>query len=440
MRTRLATLLIVTALGCAGDSDRDPGPPPIRDTPPAAPADNDPAYAIDGMRDWYLIGNAITPDAGPLRAQVTAPDGVRVVDAWVAGAAGVRLDDDRGRFVLEAPIGHLPPGVHEVLLSADGADTAFARLELRRSHPLYVLATTDWDFSDPSQQALDFHDRMHTEHPGIKITHFIGPYSFTDPDVSATREAELVAWARRMRDDHGDELGLHIHPYCHFVEYAGLVCNIEESTVYGTDSTGYTVGLWAYGDASFRVLLEAADQLFVDRGLGKPVTFRAGGWTATIETLRALAATGYVADTSANNWARMEEWNRPRSGILYQWNRDNWATIGDTSQPYYPNDTDVLSFDEPTLSILEVPDNAIMVDYVTIEEMTEIFEANWDGAPLEQPTTYVMGWHPAASFGDAEKARVDGLFDLTDQYLADDDLGPVVYALMRDMPAVWTRD
>ena len=60
-----------------------------------------------------------------------------------------------------------------------------------------------------------------------------------------------------------------------------------------------------------------------------------------------------------------------------------WAPIGDTSQPYYPNMNDALSPTAPTLSLLEVPDNGIMVDYVSVEEMQDIFAANWDGTPLE---------------------------------------------------------
>jgi hypothetical protein len=206
-----------------------------------------------------------------------------------------------------------------------------------------------------------------------------------------------------------------------------------------TDTTGYTVGLWAYGEADFGTLLTAADQLFVDAGLGKPVTFRAGGWTATIETLRALADDGFVADTSALNWARMEEWDSPFGGTLYSWNMEHWAPIGDTSQPYYPSEGDILSSDYTALSILEVPDNAIMADYVSVGEMTDIFDENWDGTPLAAPTTFMMGFHPSENLGGENMARVDGLLDLTDQHLASNGEGPVVYEVLKNMPAVFSR-
>jgi hypothetical protein len=436
MRAPAPLLALVLCAACSSD-------PPPRLEPPAAPDGNDPRYAIDGLDDWYLVGDALTAGRDELSLTVTAPGGTRVVDAWIAGAPGVRLDGAGGVFHLEADVGALDPGVHEILLAANGARTAFARLELRRTHALYVLVSTDWDYSDPGDAALDFHDEVHAAHPDVKITHFIGPYSFTDPAVDEAREAELVAWAARMRDEYGDEIGLHIHPYCHFVLTVLDTCVTDQSTVYERgDETGYTIGLWAYGEENFRVLVEAADALFEARGLGKPVTFRAGGWTATIETLRALAANGYVADTSANNWARMEEWiPRPPfvTGTLYEWNMTNWGPIGDTSQPYYPNVEDILSSEAPTLPILEVPDNAIMVDYVTVDEMTEIFEANWDGSPLLQPTTYMMGWHPSRRFGAEERRRIHGLLELADRHLAAHGTGPVVYAPLRDMPRVFPQ-
>lgn len=440
MRTlsTLALAPVALAVGCGSSS-----PPAPAVDPPAAPATNDPAAQVSDLERWYLIGNDLTPGEDTLRLRTIPPDrDAEYVDAWIAGGAGVRLTEEDGIWSLEADVSALGPGDHEILLAADGADTAYGRYTLRRSHPLYAMVTTDWDFSDPSDPTLDFHTEMHEAHPGVLITHFIGPYTFTDPDVSDDREAELVAWMKSMRDDWGDEIALHIHPYCHFVEYAGLTCIIDQSTVYEEDPSGYTIGLWAYGDQPFRTLLEAADGLFMERGLGKPVTFRAGGWTATIETLRALAATGYVADTSANNWARMEEWipGPLSNATLYEWNMENWSTIGDTSQPYYPNDGDILSADGPTLSILEVPDNAIMVDYVTVQEMTDIFWANWDGEALSQPVSYMMGFHPAEQFGADERSRVDGFLDLADAHLASADAGPVVYALLRDMPRVWKRN
>ncbi len=431
----LTTLGAAGAVACGGPG----GPPPPRVNAPVAPASNDPAFVVSGLRRWYVVGNAATPGDAEVFFAVTAPAEVEYVDWWVAGQPGRRMVAQDGQFLEALALSELPVGVHEVLLAADGAATAFARAEIRVSHPYYVLMSTDWDFADPSDQALRRQDNLHSQHPELKLTHFAAPYTFTDPALTEPRKEELAAWLRAQRDDFGDEIGLHIHPYCHFVVFAGLTCVTDQSTVYTTDPSGYTVKNSAYDEDQFATLLAAADGLFLERGLGKPTTYRAGGWTASIETLRALARQGFVADTSALNWARLEEWVGQGTGELYRWNMATWAPIGDTSQPYYPSMTDALASTAPTLSLLEVPDNGIMVDYVSVEEMQDIFAANWDGAPLAAPRTLMMGFHPADGFGPAEHARVDGILDHADQFLAVRDAGPVVYATLNQMPLVFAR-
>jgi hypothetical protein len=192
-----------------------------------------------------------------------------------------------------------------------------------------------------------------------------------------------------------------------------------------------------YSEAEFTALLEEADNLFQAHGLEKPIAFRAGGWTADISTLRALEAAGYVTDSSANNWRRMEEWDGLENGFLYQWNMLHWSAVDDTSQPYYPSADDILSADEPTVGVLELPDNGILVDYVTTQEMVDIFWANWSGAPLSRPATYSIGFHPSPYFPSDEYFRMTGILAYIDQFLAVTDDGPVVYGLQSEMATVW---
>jgi hypothetical protein len=424
----------LTALAGCGDTI---GPPSV--TPPAAPATNDPAYGIGGVTPWNLIGNPLTAGQDTITVDITAPSDTDVVDVWVAGGPGQRLTAAGGHFTGELAIGALGPGEHELLFAADGATTAFARATFIRSHPLYFMMTTDWDFAEPGAAALDAHGRLRTDHPDLRFTQFVGPYTFTDPAVSEARRAELVSWLKASRDEHGDEIALHIHPRCNFVVHAGLTCITDQSTVYATDATGYTIKLEAYGQAGLETLLDDADAIFTERGLGKPVTFRAGGWTASLDNLKALAAKGYVADTSALNWARIEEWSRPQPYELYRWTMENWSQIGDTSQPYYPNVDDKQASAAPNVPILEVPDNAAMVDYVTVPEMIDIFTANWPGTALAKPTVFMMGFHPSAQFNDTEYRRLDGILDHADRFEAADHAGPVVYELLKNLPIVWPR-
>ena len=126
------------------------------------------------------------------------------------------------------------------------------------------------------------------------------------------RQAYLVDWLLRLSTTYQDEIGLHIHPFCNFVSTVpGVPRRIKPSDSYDKgDSTGYTVLSAAYSESEFFKLLEAADALFTAHGLGKPTAFRTGSWAANAGTLKALAEDGFVADSSANNWARIEE-SRP---------------------------------------------------------------------------------------------------------------------------------
>jgi hypothetical protein len=429
---RIRTFLLAVTLAACG------GFPDPREQKPTAPAANDTAYEVKEIGEWYVTSDAAQTQDELMTIFVAAPAGTDFIDVWIGDLGVQRLaKQPDGRFAIQTSIAELPPGEHDVLLAANGETTAFARVPFKRSAPYYVLVTTDWDFADPGDQANRYQEFLHQNHPELVMTHFVGPYTFTDPAVTPARRAELAAWVVAQRDMHGDEIGLHIHPYCNFVTSAGLTCIIDQSTVFSSDDTGYTINLGAYGRADMATLLEHAKTLFQQNGLGTPRTFRAGGWTATLDTVAALADTGFIADTSALNWARIEEWEGKE---LYRWNMENWAPINDTSQPYYPSQNNVLTNDAPTLAILEVPDNGVMIDYVSLPEMNSLFDANFDGQPLLAPRTLMMGFHPATpGFTESEYLRVDGFLKYSDMYLASKRKGPVVYITLEDVVPAFPR-
>lgn len=426
----LAVVLLLSLMGC----EDDPDPKPNR---PNAPAENDPAFSARGLRNWYLIGDGATVGHDQLTAIVTAPAGTDFVDAYIPGMKPVRMISQSDGFAMDLSIADLAGGAHELLFSANGSDDAFAKVILNRSAAYYVMVTTDFDFSDPGNTSLMYVEKLHIDHPEMLMTHFWAPYTYTDPNVTSERQAQLDTWIKRMRDEKRDEIGLHIHPYCHFVASAGQTCITDQSTVYtGGDESGYTIKLAAYTRETMGALIAHANSLFEGRGLGTPVTFRAGGWTADISTLHALADNGYIADTSALNWIHIkEEWENAE---LYSWNMTHWNPINDTSQPYYPSVTDALA-SQPgaNMTLLEVPDNGVMIDYVSVAQMNAIFDANWDGTPLPAPKTLMMGFHPAMSMSNAEYSRVDQFLDYADMHLANRDLGPVVYTTLRDVTAAF---
>lgn len=426
-RTLIVAVDVVFALTIVGCGDPDPNP-----NRPSAPAENDPAFSSQGLDSWYLVSDPATPGNDRVTAIITAPDGADYVDAYIPGLKPIRMIEQDGAFAMDESIAELGIGAHEVLFTANGSNKAFAKHTLNRSAAYYVIVTTDFDFSDPGVNSLNYTDRLHTDHPDVVMTHFWAPYTYTDTAVTEQRRGVLDAWIKKQRDDFGDEIGLHIHPYCHFVTAAGVTCITDQSTVYPAgDTTGYTIKLSAYGREPMAQLLEHAKTIFNQRGLGTPVTFRAGGWTASLDTLHALANTGFIADTSALNWARIEEWEGDE---LYAWNMANWTPIGDTTQPYYPSTTNPLSSDPaPNLTLLQVPDNGVMIDYVTTTEMIGLFDANWDGAPLESPRTLMMGYHPAPGMSSGEYTRLNDFMHHADKHLASRGTGPVVYITLENV-------
>ncbi|MGE0546686.1 MAG: hypothetical protein AB7R00_06500, partial [Kofleriaceae bacterium] len=339
---KLGCLLVACGalVGCAAPSSSSGA-----DGPPLPPGKSDGSdYSVTGGRAWYLVGNDLTPGNDRLELAIEGPGETSVIDLYIDGELIRRADRVNGAWSFDEDVTGLAVGEHSALLAADGANVAFNELRFVRSHPLYVAVSNDWDQSDQSASQIERQERLHTRHPELVITHFVGPYTFTDPNVSTTRQQELVNWLINLRETEGDEIGLHVHPRCSFVEAAGVTCRSTPSFAYASgDSSGYTVRLDAYTESELVLMFNKATELFLANGLNAPTSFRAGGWTAEAHVLSALSQAGHVVDTSGCNWSRLEEWISNPGASLYQWNMEHWSTITETSQPYYPNVTNMLS-------------------------------------------------------------------------------------------------
>ncbi len=71
--------------------------------------------------------------------------------------------------------------------------------------------------------------------------------------------------------------------------------------------------------------------------------------------------------------------------------------------------------------------------------MVGVFDANWSGQALDQPTQVSTGFHPAppAYYAPDEYARLDDFFTYVDGFLASQLAGPVIYIRMSDATSVW---
>ncbi|MSP63147.1 MAG: hypothetical protein EXR72_22980 [Myxococcales bacterium] len=438
MRSPLASAsaigLAVLLVGCGAS-----GPPGVGD-PPSAPTANDPRFVVQS-RTWLMAGDGLTP-GDRYEVTVTAPPGTGYVDAWIDRSRGVRLQS-QGDGTFRASIPSAATGDHVALLAADGAGVGFASRTFHVSHALYVVVSADWDNSDNSDLYLANIDDLHVRHPRLVVSHFFGPWVLTDPKTSQARKDVNTKWIKRQRDQFGDEIGLHIHPWCNFVTTVTLggkplACRNAPAFASDTDDSGYTVVLASYTVDEQAALFSGAAQLMEKNGLGRPISFRAGGWTTDGGTMTALTRAGYTVESSAfppdtiqKSWA---------GTLLASWNATHWDRITRTSQPYYPSTSDIQSPDPPpTVPVLEVPDNGSLVDYMTGPQMLEVLAANWTaGTSLAEPRVYQIGFHPP-NFSKVLANRISVALAEADKGLYADDRGPLVMAPIGALTRVWPR-
>jgi hypothetical protein len=438
MRDLSLTLALGLLVGCSGGGTSPPPAalPDAGSLPPigAPPGVDDPAWQVSLSRTWALKADGLTVGDREVTVRIAAPADAADVRASVDdGPARAALRAPDGSWSATLPVADLAPGAHAVRVAA-GASPAVATRPLQVSFAVYVVVSTDWDDTRFTDSYLRRIEQLREHHPGLVYSHFFAPYHYTDPEVSDAREAQIEAWVKAQRDQHGDELGVHIHGWCHFVTAAGVPCRVQPAYA-PNDTSGYVTVLAAYTVDEMAAQLRYAVQLFAQHGLGRPTSFRAGGWTADLGTLRALDATGFTVDSSAMRPDRIASW---RGYLLYDWNEANWTGITDTSQPYHPSDTDITQgAPARPMRVLEVPDNGILVDYITGPAMVAVYEANApEGRPVTQPTLFQVGFHPP-NFSATYQLRMETALSHVDAHLASADRGPAVYARISDLTRVW---
>ncbi len=412
-----------TLLGCAGESDLS-----------SESLDATEAADLALERQWVLTSDGLTEGADTLGVSFSLPGNFKYARIAVDdGPSAVITRGEDGRFSGNVAVEGLAPGEHAVVVTSKSSMTKLGSAAFHVSAPLYVVVSTDWDDTRMGDAFLARMEGLRQAHPALLYSHFFAPFHYTDPQVSAARKDEIDGWIKQQRDEFGDELGVHIHGWCHFVETTDVTCKTAES-FYRDDGSGYTTILAAYSQGEMETILDASKAMFAAHHLGTPTSFRAGGWTADAGTLKALENTGFSVDSSAVPASHLVSW---KGYALYDWTMAHWDGITETSQPYFPLAADVAKPDpERGIALLEVPDNGVLVDYVTGDEMRAIYAMNHDGGTLDEPTVYQIGFHPP-NFSSAFMERMDVALDLVDEHLYEADAGPAVYVTISELTRVW---
>ncbi len=398
------------------------------------PPENPPAPATDkpigSLKRWYIrspIENRPGPSVRLATPSLVAPP----VHAWIGESLAGAFSGDS--IVID--LSDIPPGRYMLHLAEPGADAAFASDSFYISLPFFVNVSNDWDMpinAHSFDSNLIASEELRHRFPELVMTHYAGPYAFTDSAIDESRKAWLTSWLLRQKREYDDEIGLHIHPYCTFVELADIPCLFNpEPVIVGPSVDGYETGCYRYDRQQFRALLLVADSIFDRYDIDKPVSFRAGGWTADTHTIAALAEAGYLVDASGCNMDRCEELE---GSWLGDWLTNRWPAITDTTQPYYPPEGYPGS---PNEAVLEIPNNGALIDYVDSTEMVEIFESIWDGGPLISPLVFSIGYHPDT--WHAYHKRLKGILTYLESHLAKRGKGPVVYATSKEIARIWRQ-
>ena len=169
-------------------------------------------------------------------------------------------------------------------------------------------------------------------------------------------------------------------------------------------------------------ILNFAKSEFARLSLPEPMSFRAGGWFANLETLKAIDEAGFLIDSSGRT-----PYTFGTNRVAGHWN------LKTTTPPYHPSTTDQNSSSPaPNLSLLEVPNNGADTFAFTSTQLIDRFKDNYQGGPLSEPRQVTYLSHPHW-FKHSRQQAIDQTLDYINQWSFKDDKGPVIYSNLSEL-------
>lgn len=296
------------------------------------------------------------------------------------------------------------------------------------SYPLYVLWTTDWEAQPASQsfiQAGFTQMESISSTYGIPITHFFNPRILINSSYAGMKDW-MVDWIKGRRDNNGDEIALHLHMYYDLVQATGV--NVRKEPKWANNEDGYDVPSSAYTYDEYMQILNWSIGQYEAYGLGKPVSYRAGGWYADASTLKAVQNSGIKIDSSGRT-----EYSIGSNDLSGYWR------LPVTTVPYHPSLIDPNSDEySQKLTIWEVANNGGDSWSFPVNSMKERFEQNWvNHAPLSERRMVLYLSHP--QWYTQEFPKITQVLQYISQYKYTDDNGPVVYVTVSQLGEVWDQ-
>ncbi|MFC1780555.1 acyltransferase family protein [Patescibacteria group bacterium] len=314
---------------------------------------------------------------------------------------------------------NLDPGEYEIQgkLSINNEEYTTNIDTFTVSYPMYVIWTMDWEGADVSDKELTNIEEFSDEY-SIPITQFFNPVIYISGELDQKRIDRLTDWILN-REKIGDEIGLHLHMKYEIAEASGVE-PIKEPHWTDYLENGHDVPCSEYSYSQFMKILTWAKAEFEKNNLGTPISFRAGGWFADRDTLRALDDSGFLIDSSGRDYYI---WGNHH--IKGHWN------LKSTTQPYQPSRSNQnASTPAPNFSLWEFPNNGANSGFYQSSELIKRFDENYTEEILYEPKVVTYLSHPHAFSQDLEV--LEPVYEYIDQYNVADDGGPVIYTTLED--------
>ena len=380
-------------------------------------------------KKWRLKSDGSTPADPYLGVSVNFPMAEGMPDAQAsyeiqeASLTGPLSKTSSTSWQGQIDISNLPTGTfHFVATIADTAQQYLSNPNVFYiSYPFYHVWTIDWEGGYVARVPyLDSLALLADEH-GTPMSQLFNPYVYVSPGMAEWAKVQMTQWVLQRAQTKGDEIGLHLHMFNAYVDSAGLTPITSPHWTNRND--GYDVPFANYNYEQSLALLDFAIGLFQQRGLGRPSSFRAGGWFADEENLRALSDEGFLVDASG-------------CILPFTGNLPNLWNLSVTSQPYHPCSVDKNTADcqpgDTDLPLLEMPNNL----HTTSDGDNQIpyFDSDYSGAPFNSVRVGVLLSHDVSGVGK-ERVMIEQHFAHVDNFLYSSDRGAVIYATLATVRA-----
>lgn len=381
-------------------------------------------------RKWYLIDDSVSKEYREILLDIPntdIPDATTkfftlkysVENTDVKG--NLEYSSDQKKWLGKVDLVTLKADTYKLLVSADIKDCEYGNskdISFNLSYPVYVTWTLDWEGTDVKNSNLENIANISSKY-GIPVTHFFNPHIYHI--LSANRQKYLTDWIL-SRKSMGDSVGLHLHMYSRYVSKAGVTPkNVRWG--YNGYGDGYDVPTSEYSYAEFMKILALAKSDFNKHGLGTPTMYRAGGWFADSDILKALEDSGFTIDSSG------------RSHYTIGTNKleGHW-TLSSTTQPYQLSSSNQNITNNPDMKLWEVPNNGADSWAFNGPQLIGNFNDNYSGGINNSTKVVTYLSHPQG-FGH-DVPILHELFTNISKYSFNSDSGPLIYTTIDKLPMV----